>query len=1379
MSKDPSQITAEARVDDEETVLRQVRVLGTSPAGESLELIRIPPDDSSVDEEDRIADRFVLKKLSRAAIADAEQFQRKFEALRRLDHDSLCPYRELYLGERTARITRHFVDGLTLDEYLLQSITDAESQRLARSADESREFEVHEIDDPGADGESTQNSGDEAPAPDSSKSATTRDESGETPVPDGASQTGPEETDSNPETTSVDSRSEHGDQVTSRNQESEQDHGRGFADGERPDTLEIPASLLEDSGAADRALDLIMLRLRRVIPGLIDAIEYLHRFRQVHGHLRPSNIFVTDDHRVVVTDYGIYPQLQIDDGSWVRHSSYRAPEVDDGEYGPAADLYSLGAILFEALADQPYGAQRADDPADADAHGEPKYLSEIVPHCPATWVDLIHGLLADDPQKRSSLADVHRQLASTETRSVNIPAAVVEEPETLYGRSDRLQELVERSKSTAQNKRLEISIVEGETGVGKTALLDALARRTAQRGWVVLNGRAFRREPIAYQGWEEIVDQMVTIADDLPDKARQRLQENRRRASRLFPQLVDGDERPRISRRDAVDGFCDVLRQLSAQRPLLICFDDLHWAGPDSTRLLADLAEHPDRMRVMIAATWHSHAADDGDEEVTFFDEMQTAPVDVDRMIVEGFSKAEARSYVVTHGADLSLRQKEKVLRRGGLNPLLIDELIHELDDDVEPPMPPPNADSEESGEQVDHRLRSFVVERLQDLDRAERLVLQLLAIASGPLHPRLLARAMEREIGTQTADLVSGREVAESLVEKRMARRARRVEPSGDDTPCYVIVHDLCQSVVLDELGRDHHARLSGLIADALAEGDKNDDLRFEYLLRAGRHREASRAAVLAARIALDRLAYHRATRLFGWLDDRRQIEVRDRPDFVDALMGAGEFERAVDQFDRLEEQSPDLPSTTQLIRRADAELGAGNRSRAVDATDRAMASVSTSYSQRSIADRIAELPRRAAVWLRRWSDAEAIAHSDRPDEAVRERAQLYDFALQHSPVLLTSLHLSLERRFCRLAFSSRHGSLLARDRLRMVGSPWEPFLFRDAAKFDRWLDQADALADQLDDGELRVRTEELRALVARHRGRLGDAVEHLDRSRRLRDEERVDAPLVDTRIARHRIGLAIDGGELDAAVRRSRRLRHRTRHHRCLSALADLAGADADLVAGDLDAAEHKLDAVADFVGPDRNCLLHLWMMDRRTRLLIGRDQSEVAVAEWDLLVDRVYGRRLRHLPPARHLIHLNYARSLAAHTHRRRALGEVHRRTLARLRRHVRRLGDLEPWMGVGDRTRLDLLRSRLALLRDRPDRARRFLQRPCDGDAELPPLLAAMAEEAGGFVECFRENTNGDSRIDHAHRRYDDFGAFLPLVHEGWPVPSSNARLRADP
>lgn len=1372
--------------------LEQARSLGTSPVGETFEVLRVPgdePDGLATEESEPSSEpeRFVLKKISRAQLRAPDKFRQKFEALRRLEHPNLCRYRELYVGERTARITRDFVDGISLDKFLLQPITDEESETLARNSElaeatsESDEEVSREAEKVAAESSPSAGEGssadEEAPQVEEGLSEDDReadqaDQDGESA--DDARLNPPEQTE----------------EAAAQSEEAPPEFDdKAAGDPDRPSTLEIPASLMEDSEAADRALDLIILRLRRIMPQLIDSLEYLHRFRHVHGSLKPENILITPSEKVVLTDYGLHPELNIPSSFRRRYASYQSPEIESHGFSPESDLYSLGAILFEALAERPFGEKRSTD-ADATSGGEltPLYLSEIVPHCPASWTDLIHGLLAEDRAERLSLEEVHRQLAASEQRSVNIPASVVQDRDTLFGRREVLTRLTDQAKACSQRRSMGLAVIEGETGVGKTAVVDALARWAAQHGWVVLHGRCYHRQPVVYQGWEDIVDRLVRITDELPEKARRRLESARSRASRLFPQLATPSKSPpEIGRTVAVNGLRSFFEGLSAQRPMLICLDDIHWAGRDSIRLLADLAEEPDDLRIMVVATWLPER--DSKEVHPFFSEMATAPVELTRHPIQGFSKREAREYVLANAAHLSLRQKQKVLRQGGFNPLLIDELIHHseagLDEDSLPidgeTCSDENRDHDD-GEDLDNHLTTFVQDRLTDLSRPQRLALQLLAVASGPLSAELLGRAMVRELGSQTTDLDSGREVAESLVQRRLVRRARHIEHSDDQPTRYVVIHDLCRRVIRDELGRDHRSRLCGLIADALETNGRDvDDLRFEYLRRAGRDEEASRTALHAAQSAANRFAYDRAVHLWRWLESKEELGEEVLREFATSLTGAGQFDSALRRLDKLIPHSS-VEADLELRRsQISALLSLGGRRQAMEALDEAHKSLGHSYLRPSLVETINHVRRRIQSTLGRWADVTTLATDADPGREARAKSALLDFSVQTSPFLLSTATPYLATRFAHQAHRKKFGPWLGRDRLQMVGAPWLPFLAREGANLERWLDQASSVFDAAQDLRGQARTGELRALMARHRGDLSAAVEFIEGAQAHLESSPTSDALIRARLIALRIDVALLQGDLATADNLVARLTHHVRHRRWLSCLAALSACDRDLLVGELENAQLRLEPIDDFIGDDRNCLLHLWVMERRTRINVGLGRPEVAVAQWDLLLDREYSPSLIRLPPSRLIIYHSMCRALAALAQRQLHLDEPRRReTLTRLKSSLRCLADLEPWMGVTERASLYRFHAQLELIRRRSARALRHVQKSLNFFPDDSLIISqAMSREALGVVMTRREDPEARSTLDEARKVYAERRVFLPLAMDGWPVPSSHSILKDDP
>ena len=119
--------------------------------------------------------------------------------------------------------------------------------------------------------------------------------------------------------------------------------------------------------------------------------------------MKPGNILVTADGRVLLTDFGIAKGLDASgddltsDNVMMGTAKYLSPEQVRGrKLDGRADLYSLGLVLYECLAGRvPFLGETDADTALARLQRDPTDLGRLRPTIPRGLVNLVHRLLCD------------------------------------------------------------------------------------------------------------------------------------------------------------------------------------------------------------------------------------------------------------------------------------------------------------------------------------------------------------------------------------------------------------------------------------------------------------------------------------------------------------------------------------------------------------------------------------------------------------------------------------------------------------------------------------------------------------------------------------------------------------------------------------------------------------------------------------------------------------------------------------------------------------------------------------------------------------------------------------------------------------------------
>jgi eukaryotic-like serine/threonine-protein kinase len=157
-------------------------------------------------------------------------------------------------------------------------------------------------------------------------------------------------------------------------------------------------------------------------------LAHAHAAGLVHRDVKPQNLLLRKDGTLKIADFGIARAAETTAltqvGTVLGTAAYLSPEQALGEeVTSAADVYSLGAVLYELLAGRPpYEFDSLADLAAKQAQDAITPVSELAPDVPERVEDAVMRSLARNPHYRpSSAAELARELAPEDGEPPTVP----------------------------------------------------------------------------------------------------------------------------------------------------------------------------------------------------------------------------------------------------------------------------------------------------------------------------------------------------------------------------------------------------------------------------------------------------------------------------------------------------------------------------------------------------------------------------------------------------------------------------------------------------------------------------------------------------------------------------------------------------------------------------------------------------------------------------------------------------------------------------------------------------------------------------------------------------------------------------------------------
>ena len=363
-----------------------------------------------------------------------------------------------------------------------------------------------------------------------------------------------------------------------------------------------------------------------------EALAVAHAAQIVHRDIKPDNVMVRPDGYVKLLDFGLarvqpematigQPAATTEAGLLLGTVAYMAPEQARGEMvTQEADVFSLGVMLYELVTGRhPFAAPSQLGTLHALMWESPEPPSFANPELPRAIDQLIVEMLQKDPRLRPGASEVmyRLNLAHDSTIAVALSAVTVTQPprgvaREIVGRDQELEGL-RHEYERAQRGQGRLVVISAEAGMGKTTLVDTFIKQLDEQQEPVRVGRGRCSERLAgSEAYLPILEALDSLQKNEQLGSIARLiravapswytqimpaSDNESSAARLAAETAAGSQE-RLKRELAA-----LFEELGRMQPVVLCLDDMHWADPPTTDLLAYLARRIDTTRLLIITT--------------------------------------------------------------------------------------------------------------------------------------------------------------------------------------------------------------------------------------------------------------------------------------------------------------------------------------------------------------------------------------------------------------------------------------------------------------------------------------------------------------------------------------------------------------------------------------------------------------------------------------------------------------------------------------------------------------------------------------------------------------------------------------------------------
>lgn len=667
--------------------------------------------------------------------------------------------------------------------------------------------------------------------------------------------------------------------------------------------------------------------LRETLRQLAAGLAHLHSAGKVHRDVKSSNVIITDDGRTVLLDFGVSVDIRGKGVQLAGTPLYMAPELFWHSATPAADWYSVGVLLYQALTGMDPWQGGGISGLVTTKRPPPVHPSELDPSVPEELGELCLSLLEANPKHRAGRRAILDWIDQDDLDASSQDTDEAEETDVnvFIGRGRELASLRRAFDALPIADEPLVVFVQGETGIGKSALVENfVSTLDASDPPTVLRGRVLEEEVVPYKSVDGIIDALGEQFLELGyERVKPLLPEHFNIVADVFPVLRRSAavaELPRTAIPDPNErrtlmfvALKECLRRLSERTNLVLLVDDLQWSDADSLQLWNDLLRAPGAPRMLFIATLRSDRSGSirpSRRPPSFVQNLAgslpSLPIPTTSLWLARLSEDESLAYVEARASSRNSIVPEDVVHAASGHPLFLDELIRYRGHAIK------------TGElTLQHVLRG----RIEQLEPEQRTYLQLACVAAKPLPRGLYSKAAGLSHG-------AGLRAFKSLRAARLIRTGRTTGPDGDDW--VDALHDQVRNACIANCSDDERAALHRAIATTMESEARLDAEQLVVEWRqAGDREKTAHYAVDAGDASFHALAFAKAADFYAEaleLSEDRTAEsrVRLQERYGRSLRNAGKARAAADVFLPLAALLPDDRAfslrceTTELLLRS-----------------------------------------------------------------------------------------------------------------------------------------------------------------------------------------------------------------------------------------------------------------------------------------------------------------------------------------------------------------------------------------------------------------------------------------------------------------------------